>query len=151
VRDKVLSTTDCQQGLSLAYLRGVMIKTKSTTLSPSEGRQGFEDKDYHVRHPPTPPSVTHCCQTLKIHEGRSDYPMSPRQPKFCVIRSNRLPMRPVTPEGPERSCIKVCRFLYSNTKIGWQLAGHKGYVNRPGSVPSESEDCRFILLTHSLL
>jgi hypothetical protein len=52
--------------------------------------------------------VTHCCQTLTIQEWRSDYPMSPQQPKVCRIRSSRLPMKPVTPEGPGRRCVKVC-------------------------------------------
>ena len=33
--------------------------------------------------------------------------MSPQQPKVCRIRSSRLPMKPVTPEGPGRRCVKV--------------------------------------------
>ena len=82
-----------------------VLKTKSTTLSPSEGKQGFEDKVYHVCHPPTPPRVTHCCQTLTIHEGRSDYPeyasrVDPsvlsfilslhRHPHICIPFSSRF-------------------------------------------------------------
>ena len=34
--------------------------------------------------------------------------MTPQQPQFRLIRSSRLPMRPVTPEGPGRRCVKVC-------------------------------------------
>ena len=34
-----------------ARLRQGVLKTKSTTLFSSEGRQGFEDKSYHVFHP----------------------------------------------------------------------------------------------------
>jgi hypothetical protein len=85
----------------------------TSTVRASEGRQGFKDNVYHFCHPPTPvPHVTHCSQTLSkggpiIHEGRSDYPMSPQQPQFRLIRSSRLPMKPVTPEGPGRRCVKV--------------------------------------------
>ena len=88
-----------------------------------DGRQGFEDKVCQREgFPPTNPlRVTHCCKTLRIHEGRSDYPMSPQKPQVCRIRKVRLsnepsetcwpsmlPMRHVTPEGPRQRCVKVC-------------------------------------------
>ncbi len=50
-------------------------------------------------------------KTLTIHEGRSDYQMSPHQRQFCLIRSSRLPMIPITPGGPGRICAKVCAWL----------------------------------------
>jgi hypothetical protein len=58
--------------------------------------------------PTNPPRVTHCCQTLRIHEGRSDYPMSPQNPKVC-LRPSRLPTRPVTPKGPVEMCYASTR------------------------------------------
>ena len=39
----------------------------------------------------SPPRVTDCYQTLRIHEGRSDYPMNPQKPQVCLIRPSRLP------------------------------------------------------------
>jgi hypothetical protein len=33
--------------------------------------------------------------------------MSPQKPQFRLIRSSRLPMKPVTPEGPGQRCVKV--------------------------------------------
>jgi hypothetical protein len=69
-------------------------------------RQGFEDKVYHTviqwretrfwrqslprLSPTNPPRVTHCCETLTIHEGRSADPMNPHQPKFCFVTKQTL-------------------------------------------------------------
>jgi hypothetical protein len=94
-------------------------------------RQGFEDKVYHnedkVYH-----SLPHCGRLClqglpslgpvkgnnavkTIHEGRSDYPMSPQQPKFCLIGSSRLPMRPVTPQAPGGDVSKRARDEYGES------------------------------------
>jgi hypothetical protein len=55
--------------------------------------------------PTNPLRVTHCSQTRRIHEGRSDYPMSPQN---CLIRPSRLPMRlhPKAPDGDVSKCVR---------------------------------------------
>jgi hypothetical protein len=63
---------------------------------------------YHFCHPPTSPVLLIVARLLRSTKGGPIfYPMNPQQPQVCLIRSNRLPMKPVTPEGPARRCVKV--------------------------------------------
>jgi hypothetical protein len=121
VRDKVLSTTDAQQGLSPTYPRDVMIETRvwrqslphchpafvPARLRVSEGRQGFKDNVYHVCHPTTPPEFLIVVRLLRsTSEGRSDYPMNPQERKSVSSGQADSPWYPL--HGPGRRCVKVC-------------------------------------------
>jgi hypothetical protein len=64
----------------------------------------------HLSLPPTSPlRATHCCQTLSIHEGRSDYSMNPQQLQVCHFRSSRLP---TTESRYSRRPKKVVEFVF---------------------------------------
>ena len=86
-RDKRQGFVDkvCQQGLSPTYPRGVMIETSVwrqslPRLSPSDGRKGLKTRSTTVVVQQSPPCYSLLTDSFKVYEGRSDYPISTRNP-----------------------------------------------------------------------
>ncbi len=76
--------------------------------------KGFKDKTYHTHQR----LITHCCQTLTIHEGRSDVPMSPQQPPKSVSSGQvDSPWEPLHPKGDVSKC--------AQWRIRWIEKGEK--------------------------
>ena len=103
-------------------------------------RSGFEDKVYHVWHPPT-------LLLPESYNPRREVRLSnePSATQFCLIRPSRLPMRPVTPEGPGRRCIKVCLIFTPVDPCSAGIVGAGG--SEPAALPNSWNEASLHIFT----
>ena len=71
--------------------------------------------------------------------------------QVCLIRSNRLPMRPVTPEGPGRRCVKVCAVTNTVNRKGKKKVsdgiGTTDFIGEGKNLPTDSQKTRIVPLS----